>query len=191
MFSNILIMMGLKKDWPFFTVDEIQAHNTEASLWIVAGSDVYDVTEFLFSHPGGPKALMKRGGGQADCTRDLTFHSAKGRAEWAKYQIGVVDRTGHSRNVPANNRKDSSGSTAGNGGVAKTNRPAVVSENIHSSLTASATALSPKTATPLRPAECCCTKSPSARAASQPSAQHCAHCTCPDRPQLAIPFTSP
>ena len=37
----------------YYTLDEIQSHNTEVSAWIVAGDNIYDVTEYTEHHPGG------------------------------------------------------------------------------------------------------------------------------------------
>ena len=48
-----------------YTLEEIAKHNTEESLWLIINEKVYDVTKFLEEHPGGPKALLKRGGKDA------------------------------------------------------------------------------------------------------------------------------
>ncbi len=48
-----------------YTMDEVSKHNTAESLWIAVDNKVYDVTEFLEKHPGGPKALLYFGGKNA------------------------------------------------------------------------------------------------------------------------------
>lgn len=73
-----------------FSADEVRQHNTETSLWIVRGKDVYDVTSLVHEHPGGMGALLRRGGGAADCTEDFHFHSRRGKAMWQRYKIGVL-----------------------------------------------------------------------------------------------------
>jgi len=90
MLDSLLVAMGLAKDWPKLSWDEIQQHDSKESLWIVAGNDVYDVTNFLQSHPGGTSALLRRGGGARDCTEDYHFHSRSGRKQWAQYKIGIL-----------------------------------------------------------------------------------------------------
>ena len=40
-----------------FSVDEIAKHNTEEDCWVVIHGKVYDVTEFLPDHPGGPEPV--------------------------------------------------------------------------------------------------------------------------------------
>lgn len=41
---------------------EVAKHNTKKSCWIVLDSNVYDVTRFLGSHPGGAAILLRQGG---------------------------------------------------------------------------------------------------------------------------------
>jgi cytochrome b involved in lipid metabolism len=73
-----------------YTMCEIRRHNTTESAWIVAGNDIYDVTEYMNIHPGGSTSLLKKSGGVVDCSRDLHFHSKKGQKLWQKYYIGKV-----------------------------------------------------------------------------------------------------
>ncbi len=73
-----------------FTKEEIAAHNSEESCWIVAHGRVYDVTSFLNDHPAGPKCILKRAGG-VDASQDYDFHSSKGHKLWKKYEIGKVE----------------------------------------------------------------------------------------------------
>ena len=73
-----------------YTMCEIRRHNTTESAWLVAGNDIYDVTEYMTVHPGGSSSLLKKSGGVVDCTRDLNFHSRKGQKLWQKYHVGKV-----------------------------------------------------------------------------------------------------
>jgi cytochrome b involved in lipid metabolism len=77
----------------YYTRYEIQHHNTEASAWIVAGDDIYDVTDYVEHHPGGKYSLMKKIGGGVDCTKDLMFHSKSGQNYWKKYLIGKITKS--------------------------------------------------------------------------------------------------
>jgi cytochrome b involved in lipid metabolism len=76
----------------YYTRQEIAKHNTESSMWIVAGDKVYDITSFYkeLNHPGGPIALETRAGGAVDCDKDYKFHSKKTRKLWNNYLIGYV-----------------------------------------------------------------------------------------------------
>ena len=53
MFAAIKSALGIK-DWPEYTRAEVAAHNTEDSVWLVAGERVFDVTRFVHLHPAGP-----------------------------------------------------------------------------------------------------------------------------------------
>jgi len=74
----------------YYTRSEIQRHNTEASAWIVAGDDIYDVTDYAEVHPGGKYSIMKKIGGAVDCTQDMMFHSKSGQKHWKQYLVGKV-----------------------------------------------------------------------------------------------------
>ncbi|RNF08120.1 cytochrome b5 [Trypanosoma rangeli] len=91
MLNSLLQLIGLKKEWPVFTLDEVRQHNDRLSTWIVAGNFVYDVTSILDTHPGGANALLRRSGGVKDCTEDFYFHSRAARRTWDHYKIGELD----------------------------------------------------------------------------------------------------
>ena len=44
---------------------EIEQHKSMSSCWFVVDGIVYDVTEFLFEHPGGEEVLIEHGGKDA------------------------------------------------------------------------------------------------------------------------------
>ncbi|KAI1797745.1 FMN-dependent dehydrogenase-domain-containing protein [Ganoderma leucocontextum] len=48
-----------------YSLDEVSKHNSSSSCWVVIGSKVYDVTEFLPDHPGGTKIILKYAGKDA------------------------------------------------------------------------------------------------------------------------------
>jgi cytochrome b involved in lipid metabolism len=48
---------------PIYTKEVIRAHSTEATgIWVTYKDGVYDITEFVASHPGGAKILLAAGG---------------------------------------------------------------------------------------------------------------------------------
>ncbi|KAM0811540.1 putative Cytochrome b2 [Seiridium cardinale] len=47
------------------TRSEVEEHASEQSCWIIIDNSVYDVTDFLDSHPGGATVILKYGGGDA------------------------------------------------------------------------------------------------------------------------------
>jgi len=57
-----------------FTTEEIAQHNTKDSLWMIINGNVYDITTYVRSHPGGERALLKFAG--KDGTENVQFHSS-------------------------------------------------------------------------------------------------------------------
>ncbi|QPG99722.1 hypothetical protein C2857_002408 [Epichloe festucae Fl1] len=51
-----------------FDAAEVAKHNTPESCWVILYGQVYDVTDFLTSHPGGSKIILKLAG--KDATED-------------------------------------------------------------------------------------------------------------------------
>lgn len=47
------------------SLQQVSAHNSEKSCWVVIDNQVYDVTEFLSQHPGGTKIILKYAGKDA------------------------------------------------------------------------------------------------------------------------------
>ncbi|KAH9839746.1 cytochrome b5-like heme/steroid binding domain-containing protein [Rhodofomes roseus] len=53
---------------------DVAAHNTKGSVWVIIEKKVYDVTDFVPEHPGGPRMIMNFAGRDAT-TAFKTFHS--------------------------------------------------------------------------------------------------------------------
>ncbi|KAE8147386.1 FMN-dependent dehydrogenase-domain-containing protein [Aspergillus avenaceus] len=48
---------------------EVESHSTKASCWVAIHGSVYDVTDFIDSHPGGPNVILRCAG--KDATEDF------------------------------------------------------------------------------------------------------------------------
>jgi len=57
-----------------FTAEEVALHNTKDSLWMIIKGNVYDITTYVRSHPGGERALLKFAG--KDGTENVQYHSS-------------------------------------------------------------------------------------------------------------------
>ncbi|ATY66739.1 Cytochrome heme-binding site [Cordyceps militaris] len=60
---------------PTFTAAEVATHSSAASCYVTIGNKVYDVTDFVDSHPGGADLLIDYAGRDvADILKDATSH---------------------------------------------------------------------------------------------------------------------
>lgn len=80
----------LKK--PFYTRDEVKRHNKKDDLWIIINENVYDMTNFQRTHPGGSRILNIYSG--RDATEVFNaFHKEFDRVNrYSKlYHIGKIE----------------------------------------------------------------------------------------------------
>ena len=69
--------------------DEVLKHNTFNDLWVIAKGKVYDITDFIKTHPSH-KDRVTRGMNKSgmDVTEHYKQHTKKQREIWKKYYIG-------------------------------------------------------------------------------------------------------
>ena len=64
-----------------YTLEEVKRHRTKESLWVIQGSDIYDVTDFAGRHPGGMEIILQHGGQDVTAVmQDYRFHQHSGAA---------------------------------------------------------------------------------------------------------------
>lgn len=66
---------------PTLTRAEVVSHASKKSCYVSAGHNVYDVTDFLDSHPGGPELILEYGG--KDVARILKDEDSHAHSESA------------------------------------------------------------------------------------------------------------
>jgi len=81
-------------DVPEFEWDEIQRHATAESLWIVIDGDVYDLTAWVASHPGGRDVLLQWGGKDATAAFRGAPHSEQTAILKLNFRVGTVREPG-------------------------------------------------------------------------------------------------
>ncbi|XP_044131228.1 cytochrome b5-like, partial [Bufo gargarizans] len=81
---------GRQKDVKYYTLEEIQKHNTSKSTWIILHHNVFDVTKFLEEHPGGEEVLREQAGGDATETFEDIEHSTDARNMSKEFVIGEL-----------------------------------------------------------------------------------------------------
>ncbi|RDB19837.1 Cytochrome b5 [Hypsizygus marmoreus] len=62
------------------TIDDLRAHNTKDSFYILIHSKVYDVTKFIDEHPGGDEVILAEAGQDATEAFEDVGHSDEARA---------------------------------------------------------------------------------------------------------------
>ncbi|EEQ99024.1 conserved hypothetical protein, partial [Perkinsus marinus ATCC 50983] len=73
-----------------YRASEIASHNVESDCWLIIADKIYDVTNFLADHPGGPKAILPH------CGKDVTerfdlLHDRRGIRKCAPdAEIGIL-----------------------------------------------------------------------------------------------------
>ncbi|KAL3860123.1 hypothetical protein ACJMK2_010288 [Sinanodonta woodiana] len=76
---------------------EVSNHCDASSCWIVLDNKIYDVTEFLSKHPGGPDIILENAGRDATVPFKDKGHSMDAIRLIDQYYIGdltVSDRLG-------------------------------------------------------------------------------------------------
>jgi len=73
-----------------YSMLEISKHNTATSTWIVIHGRVYDVTQWMWAHPGRYTVLQDNGGKDATDQFESSFHSTYARDKAKQYVIGKV-----------------------------------------------------------------------------------------------------
>jgi cytochrome b involved in lipid metabolism len=75
---------------PLVTQAELRRHTSRSSCWICLDGLVFDVTEWLRRHPGGPSVLIRRGGTDVSREFRLIGHSARALAVARVMLIGKL-----------------------------------------------------------------------------------------------------
>ncbi|KAH8599629.1 hypothetical protein B0O99DRAFT_610706 [Bisporella sp. PMI_857] len=76
--------MSPSRTLPTFLAAEVAAHNTKESCYVTMGTRVFDVTDFVESHPGGGELVLEYGG--KDVTQILKDEVSHDHSE-AAYEI--------------------------------------------------------------------------------------------------------
>lgn len=73
-----------------FTLGEVQQHSSIEDCWIVIFDKVYDITEFVFEHPGGDFILLEYAGRDATQAFLASRHGSSAYKMLDKYWIGIL-----------------------------------------------------------------------------------------------------
>jgi len=74
-----------------YTMADVQKHNSGSSCWTAINGNVYDVTNWINQHPGGPDAILSLCGTDGSSAFNGQ-HGGQGRpeSELATFKIGTL-----------------------------------------------------------------------------------------------------
>lgn len=121
---------------------ELPVHNSKNDCWLAINGKVYNVTDYIYSHPGGSGEIIKycgQDGTQAFASKDKTIpkdHSAQAYAMLAPYYIGDLNSVSASNNNQGNST--STGVNLGNNvpATSPANNPAPVTYTLTTAIVA-------------------------------------------------------
>lgn len=73
------------------TMAEVRRHNMEDDVWMVLENKVYDLTDYIWEHPGGPKYITSNAGMDATDPFTAVHFGVYARPEIKEYYIGDLD----------------------------------------------------------------------------------------------------
>ncbi|KAG6840646.1 hypothetical protein C0991_005369 [Blastosporella zonata] len=73
------------------TIDDLRAHKTKESFYILIHGMVYDATNFMDEHPGGDEVLLAEGGQDATEAFEDVGHSDEARALLPGMLVGAFE----------------------------------------------------------------------------------------------------
>ncbi|KAF8646364.1 hypothetical protein AX16_007230 [Volvariella volvacea WC 439] len=76
------------------TVEELRAHKSKDSMYVLIHGKVYDVTKFLDEHPGGDEVILAEGGQDATEAFEDVGHSDEARALLPGFLVGEFESAG-------------------------------------------------------------------------------------------------
>lgn len=84
------------------SVDEVKKHNKKGDCWVIIHDKVYDVSEFLPEHPGGPGIILKYAGRDATKAFD-PVHPGDTLIKYLpeKFHLGPIDPSTKKKKRPA------------------------------------------------------------------------------------------
>ncbi len=73
-----------------FTLEEINCLVGSGKYIVIANNNVYDITEYLNKHPGGPFVLKSKNGKVVD--KHYNYHSEHAKNTWKNFKIGELEK---------------------------------------------------------------------------------------------------
>ncbi|OCK76209.1 cytochrome b5 [Lepidopterella palustris CBS 459.81] len=76
-----------------YTYSQVASHNTKDDLFIIINDQVYDVSKFVYEHPGGEEVLADVAGRDATDEFGSVGHSEQAKAILETLMVGKLKKT--------------------------------------------------------------------------------------------------
>lgn len=86
----------------------VTQHNTALDCWVTANNNVYNITSYIKSHPGGQANIIRYCGADIAAAYTAQGHSANANNIFASYKIGTIGSTVSSNTTPPSNTNQNS-----------------------------------------------------------------------------------
>ncbi|XP_035702256.1 cytochrome b5 isoform X2 [Folsomia candida] len=73
-----------------FSLEDVSFHDTPTDCWVVIYDHVYDITPFLFEHPGGEEVMLEYAGRDATLAFRGVGHSKSAVNSLKPYKVGIL-----------------------------------------------------------------------------------------------------
>ncbi|KAF6207582.1 hypothetical protein GE061_016029 [Apolygus lucorum] len=74
------------------SLSEVSMHDTIDDCWVVLFNKVYDVTDFIQSHPGGAEVLLEQAGRDATLAFQQAGHQSVSNSHLEPYRLGTLPK---------------------------------------------------------------------------------------------------
>ncbi|XP_044748603.1 cytochrome b5-like [Coccinella septempunctata] len=96
-----------------YTREEVSKNNGKANkdIWVIIDKSIYDVTNYMSEHPGGPELIEEYAGKDATSAFFDVGHSTEAKKQLKKMKIGEVhpdERNGGNKSTPKVNEDSES-----------------------------------------------------------------------------------
>jgi cytochrome b involved in lipid metabolism len=74
-----------------YSLAEVAKHSSQSDCWLIINNNVYNATDYLFTHPGGASAITPYCGADATAAyTGMTKHGGRAAADLATLLIGSL-----------------------------------------------------------------------------------------------------
>lgn len=76
-----------------YTSTDVASHNTQANCWVIINSSVYNLTNFISTHPGGASVIINQCGKDGTAVFNSGPHSSSTISALSPYLLGTIAST--------------------------------------------------------------------------------------------------